>query len=299
MRVAVVGDVLIDIYWYADRVKDNPEAGGGVHRVRSVKIMLGGAGNTAFILKGLGGVEVDLFGAVGGYVGTEKCTAMSLLHGLCLGAGIGNYLSHDVLHHTPVKVRVVSSGGLLGDRIDFEKSDVFHSECEMPKPGYDAYVVQDYGKGTINDEVVREIVRRARGAFVISDPAYGVDPQRYAGSSVVKPNSREVSDWSIQPAEYAWQHQAAVVSTRGCDGMDIFHADGRSDWIPSVPACAASPCGAGDAVAAGITHAVLSGMEILDACRFASALAAMQVETVECRKVPAGVVNQRMSVSAV
>ena len=188
-RVLVVGDVMLDRYWYGAVDRISPEAPVPVVRVEREEERLGGAANVALNVRTLG-ARATLLTVVGQDEPARRLR--ELLH----QQGIETVLRDDKQLHTIVKLRVIGRAQQL-IRVDFENEpdhevlgqmlDAFAEQL----PQHDVVLFSDYGKGGLT-HIPRMIeMARAAGRPVLVDPK-GSDYRRYAGASVITPNRTEV-----------------------------------------------------------------------------------------------------------
>lgn len=276
-RVLVVGDVMLDRYWYGAVDRISPEAPVPVVRVEREEERLGGAANVALNVKVLG-AQVTLLTVVGQDEPARKLRA--LLH----ERGVDTALRDDPQLHTIVKLRVIGRAQQL-IRVDFENEpdhellgqmlDAFAEQL----PRHDLVLFSDYGKGGLT-HIPRMIeLARAAGKPVLIDPK-GRDYRRYAGASVITPNRAELAQvtgaWSDEAelARKVAQLRAeigvgAVLLTRSEEGMSLFEAAGVSHE-PARAREVFDVTGAGDTVIATLAVLMAAGLPLSPAMRLAN-----------------------------
>ncbi|MDC6169170.1 D-glycero-beta-D-manno-heptose-7-phosphate kinase [Paucibacter sp. XJ19-41] len=276
-RVLVVGDVMLDRYWYGAVERISPEAPVPVVRVEREEERLGGAANVALNIRTLG-TRVTLLTVVG-----ADAAANSLGH-LLAARGIEAVLRTDPQLSTIVKLRVIGRAQQL-IRVDFENEPDHEVLGEMvgafaeQLPAHDVVLFSDYGKGGLA-HIPRMIeLARAAGKPVLVDPK-GSDYRRYAGASVITPNRGElmqvVGHWRDEAdlaARVAALRDAigvqAVLLTRSEEGMTLFGEDG----IVHEPARAREVfdvTGAGDTVIATLAVLMAAGQPLQAAIQLAN-----------------------------
>jgi rfaE bifunctional protein kinase chain/domain len=276
-RVLVVGDAMLDRYWFGAVERISPEAPVPVVRVDREEERLGGAANVALNVKSLG-AQATLLTVVG-----DDEPARTLQR-LLEKEGVATLLGSDPKLYTIVKLRVIGRSQQL-IRIDFENQPDHEvlagmlADYEGALAGHDAVLFSDYGKGGL-EHIPRMIeLARAAGKPVLVDPK-GSDWQRYAGASVITPNRAElaqvVGSWHGEPAlrEKAEALRGrlglqALLLTRSEDGMTLFDAAGDA----SVPAQAREVfdvTGAGDTVIATMAALLACGLSPRDAMPIAN-----------------------------
>ncbi|HNC51818.1 MAG TPA: D-glycero-beta-D-manno-heptose-7-phosphate kinase [Accumulibacter sp.] len=233
-RLLIVGDVMLDRYWFGEVARISPEAPVPVVKVGRSEERPGGAANVARNVAALG-ARVALLSVVG------DDEAGRSLQGLLAASGIDVSLHLDVAISTTVKLRVIGRQQQLL-RIDFETApshEVLRAklvEFAARLPACDAVILSDYGKGGLTH--IGEMIRlaRAAGKIVLVDPK-GDDFSKYAGATVVTPNRAElravVGRWQddedlarrVERLRCELQLEALLV-TRSEEGMSLFQAGG-------------------------------------------------------------------------
>ncbi len=283
-RVLVVGDVMLDRYWFGDVSRISPEAPVPVVKVERVEERPGGAANVARNCAALG-AQVALLSVVG------ADEAGQALARLLATSDIDASLHEDGQLNTTVKLRVVGRQQQLL-RIDFESSpthevlDAKLAEFEQRLADCDVVILSDYGKGGLTH--IGEMIKAARraGKPVLADPK-GDDYARYAGVSVITPNRAELrevvgrwaDDADLQRRAQALRAEldvGALLLTRSEEGMSLFTADGvvneaaRAQEVYDVS-------GAGDTVIATQAVMMASGVGLADSMRLANRAAGVVV----------------------
>lgn len=283
-RVLVVGDAMLDRYWFGEVERISPEAPVPVVRVQREEDRLGGAANVALNVQALG-ARATLLTVVGSDDAGRRLAALLDRH------GIATLLGKDPALYTIVKLRVIGRSQQLV-RVDFESQpdhEVLERlllDYERELPAHDAVLFSDYGKGGLT-HIARMIgMARAHGKPVLVDPK-GDDYERYAGATVVTPNRAELAQvigrWrgeadleaSAQSMRERLQLQA-VLLTRSEEGMSLFDAQGRLD-VHAQARQVFDVTGAGDTVIATIAACVAAGMALRDALPLANRAAGIVV----------------------
>lgn len=283
-RVLVVGDVMLDRYWFGEVSRISPEAPVPVVKVERSEERLGGAANVARNVAALG-AGVSLLSVVG------DDEAGSTLQRLLLEERIEAFLHKDPELHTTVKLRVIGRQQQLV-RIDFENwpaHEVLRTklmEFVERLPDFDTVILSDYGKGGLTH--IAEMIGLAReaGKAVLVDPK-GDDYRRYAGASMVTPNRAElrevVGKWADEDdlARRVASLRAdlrldALLLTRSEEGMTLFDRRGVSHE-PAQAREVFDVSGAGDTVIATMAVMLAAGADIDDAMRLANRAAGIVV----------------------
>ena len=276
-QVLVVGDAMLDQYWFGDVERISPEAPVPVVHVQRREERLGGAANVARNVASLG-TGTALLTAIG--QDEPGRTLMRLLD----EAHIEPLVQADARLSTTVKLRVVARQQQMV-RIDFETAP----EAEVLAALLDAYsaklattglvVLSDYGKGGLAHIERMIALARAAGKPVLVDPK-GDEYDRYKGATLLTPNRAE-----LREVVGRWRSEAdlneraqrlrqrldvkALLLTRSEEGMTLFTDDGA--W--SVPAQAREVfdvSGAGDTVIAVMAAMMAAGLDLRDAVKLAN-----------------------------
>ena len=283
-RVLVVGDVMLDRYWFGSADRISPEAPVPVVRVGRSESRLGGAANVALnALKQ--GVNVDLLSIRGDDAeGVE-------LEQLITASGIQAYLNIDKDLSTTIKTRVVAQQQQL-IRIDFESVPGEYSLSENSNQydklleGASVVVFSDYGKGVlthISDMIVKA---KKNGKLVLIDPK-GNDFEKYRGSSYITPNKSElraiIGNWSTEDdltskVQALRKHLglSGVLVTRSEEGMTLFEKH-EVEHFQTVAREIFDVSGAGDTVIGVLAAYLAIGMDISESVRLANKAAGIVV----------------------
>jgi len=290
--VLCVGDLMLDDFVYGEVSRISPEAPTPVIAVSRSELMIGGAGNVARNLAGLG-VKCLFVGVVG-----DDDTGRALAASLKAEPLIEPHLVIDKTRPTTRKVRFVSerhSTHML--RADWEVAGPVNKVCEdalighvektLPRAG--AVVLSDYAKGALTPRVVRAVIEAAAKLSkpVVVDPK-GRDYSIYKGATLITPNRQEladathsaaVSDGEVEQAAAALRSSVgakAVLVTRSEAGMTLV-ADGKPVHVPAYPVRVRDVSGAGDTVVATLAAMLAMKADFESAMRAANAAASVVV----------------------
>ena len=285
VRALVVGDAMLDRYWYGDVDRISPEAPVPVVHVKEADERPGGAANVARNIQALQARCALL--AVTGDDGDADSLASLLAR-----EAIEAHLVRDKLLNTTVKLRVISRHQQL-IRIDFESPSSKDSRVKLldrylqDVGDFDVVVCSDYGKGGLGQ--IREMIEAARklGKPIVIDPK-GRDYSGYRGASMITPNRKEfeiVAGAFRTNAELEQKARAmaeelaldAVLVTRSEEGMSYIGRDGRTLHMPARARDVYDVTGAGDTVIATIGCAVAAGADIEDVLHLANVAAGVVV----------------------
>lgn len=283
-RVLVVGDVMLDRYWFGEVERISPEAPVPVVRIARSEERPGGAANVARNAVALG-AQVTLISVVG------DDEAGRTLERLLETAKVRTSLHRDAGLPTTVKLRVIGRQQQLL-RIDFETIPSHEvlatklADYEATLADCDVVVLSDYGKGgLIHISRMIEAARRL-GKRVLVDPK-GEDYERYRGATMLTPNRtefREVAGSWRNEAELATKAQTlrgklgieALLITRSEEGMSLY-TDAGAQHIPAVAREVFDVSGAGDTVIAALGTLLGAGADLASAVRIANQAAGIVV----------------------
>ena len=276
-KVLVVGDVMLDRYWYGAVDRISPEAPVPVVRITREENRLGGCANVAFNAVSVG-AQASLLSVVG------DDEASHLLQDLIAKSGITPYFGRDAQLKTTVKLRVIGRQQQLL-RVDFEntpQNEVLSSQTQQFMqllPDHPVVLFSDYGKGGLAH--VTDMIAAARKAnkAVLIDPK-GSDFSRYAGATCITPNRAEfqqvVGGWNSEEELSTKAHNLrkqlqldAVLLTRSEEGMTLFDAQGVTH-IAAQAREVFDVTGAGDTVIATLAALVAAGMSLREAMPWAN-----------------------------
>jgi rfaE bifunctional protein kinase chain/domain len=272
VRLLVVGDVMLDRYWFGDVSRISPEAPVPVVRIERREARLGGAANVARNAAALG-AHCGLLGVVGNDEAGDQ------VEEILQESSIHSYLKRDEAISTIIKLRVIGRQQQMV-RIDFEEAPsetTLRDKLTQFKailPDYGVIIFSDYNKGSLVN--VAEMIRMARaaGKTVMVDPK-GDDFTPYRGATMLTPNKSElkriVGSWKTeeQLTEKAQRLREeleleVLLLTRSEEGMSLYtadevlhvHADAREVFDVS---------GAGDTVIATMAAMLGAGAPLAEA----------------------------------
>ena len=305
-KILVVGDVMLDRYWFGDVSRISPEAPVPVLKVERVDERPGGAANVARNIAALGAHATLL-----SVVGNDEA-------GACLEKLLSEHRNLVALLHrdntisTIIKLRAIARHQQLL-RIDFEtppSHEVLHTalkDFHAQLPLADAVILSDYGKGGLAH--IAEMIRLARAAHkpVLVDPK-GDDYTRYRGATLLTPNRSE-----FREVAGSWKTEAeldkkaeklrteldldALLVTRSEEGMSLFRAN-EVLHEPTHTREVFDVSGAGDTVIATLAVMLASGAGLPDAMRIANRAAGIVVGKLGTAVVSRDEIMQDMGLSA-
>ncbi|HEV8443720.1 MAG TPA: D-glycero-beta-D-manno-heptose-7-phosphate kinase [Steroidobacteraceae bacterium] len=271
-RVLVVGDAMLDRYWFGSVERISPEAPVPIVRVGREEERLGGAANVALNIKSLG-AQASLMTVVGTDEPAGKLRKLLAEH------GVKSLLGNDAKLNTIVKLRVIGRSQQL-IRLDFESQPdhevlaLMLNEYQRVLPEHDAVLFSDYGKGGLTHIPRMIALAREAGKPVLIDPK-GNDYGRYAGATVITPNREELAQvigpWSSEAqlherAQQLRQAQGftAILLTRSGEGISLFDAQGHVQ-VPAMAREVFDVTGAGDTVIAVLSVLLACGVPLREA----------------------------------
>ena len=275
--ILVVGDSMLDRYWFGDANRISPEAPVPVVRIQRCDQRLGGAANVALNIRSLG-LKASLMTVIGNDEPGRIVTR------LLKNAGIGTMLHIDDELSTTVKLRIVARQQQML-RADFENhpnNEVLAAllgDYETTVAGVDAVVLSDYGKGGLDH--IKQMIAEARrhGKPVLIDPK-GNDYERYSGATVITPNRAELAlvtgSWKseedlTEKAQNLREHLGleALLLTRSEEGMTLYTREGALT-VPAQAREVFDVSGAGDTVIAVLASMLAAGMPMQEAVHIAN-----------------------------
>ena len=290
-KILVIGDVMLDKYYYGEVTRISPEAPVPITHVKSQKETLGGAANVAHNLALLG-CDTSLVGYVGNDYHCQTLTDKLAARGI----------NFEGLVHTDAptttKMRIIGDHQQML-RLDFEDDhpiDGAYAERLMDyvskrlNASLDAVILSDYGKGLCTEQMCQRIIKEshAHGVPVLIDPK-GANWIKYAGADFLTPNLKEINavllepiknnDDAVERAAYYVMRKFKIkniIVTRSAAGLtiisgeDIHHIPTRAQEVFDVS-------GAGDTVIAVFTLALAGGMKPADAAYLANLAASVVI----------------------
>lgn len=290
-KILVVGDVMLDRYWWGSVSRISPEAPVPIVQMEKMSLVAGGAANVAANLAGLGATPF-LFGIKGD--DAEADLMLDILD----DAGIANHSIQPISgRKTTIKTRIVAHSQHVV-RIDQETSepignivaDAILAQISAILDDIDAVIVSDYAKGLLSDHLLSRLIDavRSSGKLLIVDPK-GRDFSRYKGASIITPNRKEAADAAaldLDSADLVSRSGAllmdsldldALLVTEGENGMTLFQKEGETEHLKSLAHNVYDVTGAGDTVIATFAAAAATGATFIDSAKLANAAAGLVV----------------------
>ena len=305
-NILVVGDLILDEYIWGSVERISPEAPVPVVWANKRTYVPGGAANVAGNIRSLDGQV-----CVVGVVGRDKNREV-LLSELAKRKIPAYGIFVEPRRHTTLKTRIIA-GHQQVVRLDWEHTDslsgqlnrkiIAFAQSNIDK--FDAIIIEDYGKGVINIDLLEQLIRLARSRKKIIT----VDPKEehfsyYRGVTCITPNrkelenairnlkikdttnrfrlnndklydNRDVDAAARQIMEYL--NLDSILVTLGEHGMQLFDKAGRVTHIPTVAQEVFDVSGAGDTVISAFTLALSCGASRLEAAHIANFAAGIVV----------------------
>lgn len=235
-NLLVVGDVMLDRYWFGDTDRISPEAPVPVVQVSKVDERLGGAANVARNVAALGANTTIL-----GVIGEDE--AGTRIGELLRQSGVNSQLEIDPKVPTTVKLRVIARQQQL-IRLDFEETpsqtalEQKRARFEKALGTADVLVLSDYGKGALSQVAAMIEYAQTLNKVILVDPK-GEDYEKYRGATVITPNRSElrqvVGRWADEDDLTRRAQELrrllgiqALLLTRSEEGMSLFTDQGVS-----------------------------------------------------------------------
>lgn len=314
LKVAVVGDVMLDTYWWGNVDRISPEAPVPVVALHKKEHRIGGAGNVALNIASMG-AAVSLISVLGKDDDGERLTGLLQQNNIST-----QYLVHSENRITTNKIRIISRNQHML-RLDAEMADdmvaddqdrllfAFENYIAAENPGL--VILEDYNKGVLTETVIKKIIGLCKKHHIITT----VDPKRknffaYEGVDIFKPNLKEVKDGlnilrdDISPSilkdmhlllQEKLNHRISLI-TLSEHGI-FYDQDNEAAIIPTHIRSIADVSGAGDtviAVAAMVFAATGNARLMAEMANIAGGLVCEEVGTVainkdhlmaECKKI--------------
>ena len=295
LKIAVIGDVMLDRYFHGEVKRISPEAPVPVTKINKIKSVLGGAANVAANLAHLG-CQVYM----GGITGDDDNRV--LLEKLLAEAGVDySGLVKSTARKTITKLRVLG-GQQQMLRLDFEEiGDLVPAEASalaswlqgLLAEGLDGIIISDYAKGVCASDFCQQVIQQAHssGIPVLIDPK-GADWTKYTGCDFITPNLKEMceaagcqkdnDDQAVVEMALAAKNKFRiknVVVTRSEKGMSLIN-DEQVLHSPATAIEVFDVSGAGDTVAATLLAGAAGKLDLEDAVYMANRAAGIVVAKV-------------------
>jgi rfaE bifunctional protein kinase chain/domain len=282
--IAIIGDMMLDGYFWGDVTRVSPEAPVPVVEIENEFFRFGGAANVALNISSIGGNPLPI-----GIIGNDRDgkTFLSLMDNADLNS---DGIFFDKQRPTTTKTRVIA-GKQHVVRIDKESKDPINNELEMKILQFlesniseiDAIILQDYNKGVLTEKIIETSIKigNENNKIVTVDPKF-INFKKYKNATIFKPNKKESEDIlglriiTDEDITYAGKellkllNAKYVLLTLGEKGIALFQKEADEIRIPTKARKVADVSGAGDTVIATITYALACGAKIDEAAYIAN-----------------------------
>lgn len=281
-RILVIGDIVVDEYFYCESSRISPEAPVMILNTLSSEKRLGGAANVYNNLKSLG---ADAF--IVSVIGIDENTSF-------LTSNLEGTLLLESERINPLKRRFISKNQQI-IRIDTEKVQSIKLETELLSEifkigkNFDCIILSDYAKGVFSENLIREVIEfcRINSIPVLVDPK-GIDFSKYSGATLLTPNKLEAAialgidcinnhnlEYAIRKLKKEFDLKFGII-TLSEDGIALL--DKNMEIVPSIAEEVYDVTGAGDTVIAALAIGISNNLDIKDACIFANFAASVSVK---------------------
>ena len=283
-RIAIIGDMMLDIYFWGDVKRISPEAPVPVLEVENEFYRFGGAANCALNIASLGGISEPI-----GVIGYDNYG--TIFNSLLSEQKISHYgIIEDDSRPTTAKTRVIADSQHIV-RIDKESKETLNIKIQNKLFNYlksiiknlDGIILQDYNKGVLSSQLINQVIGLANNYNVLVT----VDPKfnnffEYRNVTVFKPNRKEAEDIlgikikSDADVSFAGNtllkklNAKNILLTLGEGGIAVFEKGKPEKRMPTKARKVADVSGAGDTVISTLTMALASGADIYEASYLAN-----------------------------
>ncbi len=294
VKVLVVGDVMLDRYWWGNVNRISPEAPVPVVHLKETSLVAGGAANVAVNIAGLT-AEPFLVGIIGDDKEAELFPA--LLNNSKISA---DYLIKLPNRQTTLKTRVVAHSQQVV-RIDQESKlnltnsdeDKIWGKIKDLIKKVDLVVLSDYNKGFLTENLLRRLITTSleSNKFILVDPK-GKNYNKYQGATILTPNLKEIAEaCELDESEPEMLERAgnqllatldlkALLITQGEEGMTLLEKNKKSIHLIARAREVYDVTGAGDTVIATLAVAIGAGLSLAESANAANIAAGIVVEQV-------------------
>ncbi len=294
VKVLIVGDIMLDRYWWGSVRRISPEAPVPVVTVDKTSLLAGGAANVAANVAGLG-AKSYLVGVIG-----EDSEAKMFSEVLCEARVSDSFLIPLKNRRTTVKTRIVAHNQHVV-RIDQENTGelskeeqvVVFKKIEPIIDEVDIVIISDYAKGLITEEIARRLITKSvsQGKKILVDPK-GKNYSKYSGATLLTPNQKEavqatnLDDYAEDSLEKSGNilleslSVEALLITRGEQGMTLFQKNKEIAHLKALARKVYDVTGAGDTVIASLAVMLASGANFREAANVANISAGLVVEQI-------------------
>jgi rfaE bifunctional protein kinase chain/domain len=294
VKVLIVGDVMLDRYWWGSVSRISPEAPVPVVKLEKMSVAAGGAANVAANVVGLG-AETLMVGLIGN---DSEAKALS---DILEASGISpNHLISLNNRQTSVKTRIIAHSQQVVRVDDEEITPITQTEAERILNDIekifdeaDIIIISDYAKGFLVENLLSRLITKCKSEKkkILVDPK-GKDYSKYTGATLLTPNQKEATDaCGFEDFEENLVERAgktlldkfsndSVLITQGEKGMTLFQGDGSVHRFDAMARNVYDVTGAGDTVIATLAVGIGAGLNYFEAARIANIAAGLVVEQI-------------------
>jgi len=294
VKVLIVGDIMLDRYWWGSVSRISPEAPVPVVTLNKTSLLPGGAANVAANVAGLG-AKPYLVGIIG-----EDAEARMFSEALREANISSSFLVPLKNRRTTVKTRIVAHNQHVV-RIDQENTHALSKEEEQSVfkkiesliDEVDIVIISDYAKGLISEELAKRLITKtvSQKKKILVDPK-GKNYSKYKGATLITPNQKEavqatnIDEYEEDSIEKSGNmlldnlSVEALLITRGEKGMTLFQKNKEIANLKALARKVYDVTGAGDTVIASLAVMLASGADFLEAANIANISAGLVVEQI-------------------
>lgn len=288
----VIGDVMIDEYYYGDTFRISPEAPVPVFKYDKNRLILGGASNVAANLADLN-QQVSLLTVIGKDSGGENFLKLAKENSIDTSLVV-----IDDKRKTTIKTRLLAHNNQQLIRIDKEEVSEFENEIYISLINklklyinkFDIIIVSDYLKGLLSEKFLQEIISisKENNIKVLVDPK-DKKLNKYKNAFLIKPNKKELHDLTglnftnseelLNVMEQLMKDTSCenCLVTKGSEGMTFKSKDGTKIDIPSLNRDVYDVTGAGDTVMAFLALGFAHQFDVKETLNLANIAAGIKV----------------------
>ena len=294
VKVLIVGDIMLDRYWWGSVDRISPEAPVPVVHLKETSLVAGGAANVAVNIAGLSAIPFLV-----GVVGDDKEAELfpEILNDSKISA---DYLIKLPNHQTTVKTRVVAHSQQVV-RIDQEsklkltigEEENIWEKIKVLIEQVDLLLLSDYNKGFLTENLIKRLITAANknNKFVLVDPK-GKNYNKYQGATILTPNLREITEaCGLEETDSKLVEQAGekllselglkgLLITKGEEGMTLLEKGKTPINLSAKARKVYDVTGAGDTVIATLAVAIGAGLSFAESSKAANIAAGIVVEQV-------------------
>lgn len=309
VKVLIVGDVMLDRYWWGSVNRISPEAPVPIVKLDKTSAAAGGAANVAANVVGLG-AETILIGLIG-----KDAEAINLSNILKESGISSDYLIALDNRQTSVKTRIIAHSQQVVRVDDENNSPISDAEAERifetienSIEDSDIVIVSDYAKGFLTDKLLSRLITKCTSLTkkILVDPK-GKDYTKYTGATLLTPNQKEATeacgfeDFEENIVEKAGKtlleriSTDSILITQGEKGMTLFQNDGQIYRFDALARNVYDVTGAGDTVIATLGVAIGAGLNFFEASRIANIAAGLVVEQIGTTAITTGILGEALT----